>query len=280
MRLCIRLGIWLSLLLPILSPLEAQQAQPSSSSSSFLDDVSTVALGTGRVLTSPIRWRGKDWAIFGSVIAGTVLISTIDEDVNDYFVRHQNKTADKFADFGTELGEPRTVVVLTGSLYVISLIADDTWLRDTCVILAASLLPNGGIQTTSKIVAGRARPHVGLGHLEFDPFSNSEKYHSFFSGHTMTAVAMAHVFARRIDNHLVKLACYGLGGIGAWARLYDSSHWLSDVVLGAALPIFTIESIANWYEDRKYGKNKNETKVGMQLRVIPTPRALHLSVSW
>jgi len=279
MRLCIRFGVWLSLLFPILSPLYAQQEQQASRSSSFLGDVSTVALGTGRVLTSPIRWRGKNWAIFGSVIAGTVLISSLDENVNDYFVRHQNKTADKLADFGAEFGEPRTVVILTGSLYVISLIADDSWLRDTCVILAASLLPDGGIQTATKIVTGRARPHVGLGYTEFDPFSNSEKYHSFFSGHTMTSVAMAHAFARRIDNRLVKLACYGVGGIGAWSRLYNSSHWLSDVVLGAALPIFTIESIADWYEKKKRDDHVDD-KVGIHWRVIPTPRAVHLSVTW
>jgi membrane-associated phospholipid phosphatase len=279
MRLCIRFGVWLCLLFPIFAPLHAQQKQPASGSSSFLGDVSTVALGTGRVLTSPVRWRGKDWAIFGSVIAGTVLISSLDERVNDYFVRHQNKTAGKFADFGAELGAPRTVVVLTGSLYVISVIAEDSWLRDTCVILAASLLPNGGIQTTSKIVAGRARPHAGLGYAEFDPFSNSEKYHSFFSGHTMTSMAMAHVFAKRINNRFAKVACYGVGGIGAWSRLYDSSHWLSDVVLGAALPIFTIESIADWYDEKKRD-DAVDGKVGMHWRLIPTPRAVHLSVTW
>jgi membrane-associated phospholipid phosphatase len=253
--------------------------QPAFHASSVLTDVSNVALGTGYVLSAPFRWRGKDWAIFGSVVAGTVLISTLDEDVNDYFVRHQNKTGDKLADFGAQIGEPRTVIVLTGGMYVIGLIADDTWLRDTCVILAASLLPDGGIQTVTKIASGRARPHLGLGHLEFDPFSRNEKYHSFFSGHTMTSVAMSHVFARRIGNPFAKAAFYSLGAIGSWSRLYDSSHWLTDVAVGGALSVFSVEAIIDWYGGRKR-EDQNYGNEGVHLRLIPTPRALHLSVTW
>lgn len=279
MRFCIGSGVLLCLFLPVVSPLHAQQEQPQPRSSSVLTDVSNVAIGTGRVLTSPIRWRGKDWAIFGSVLAGTVLISSLDENANDYFVRHHGKTGDRLADFGVEVGEPRTAVVLTGSLYVIGLIADDSWLRDTCVILAASLLPDGGIQSVTKIVAGRARPHLGLGHAEFDPFSRNETYHSFFSGHTMTSMAMAHVFAKRINNRFAKVVCYSMGGIGAWSRMYNSSHWLSDVVLGGVLPIFTIESVADWYEKKNHDDHVDD-KIGMQWRVIPTPRAVHLNITW
>jgi hypothetical protein len=154
MRRFWRLTVWLCLFSLFSAALHAQQ--PASRSSSVLSDVTNVALGTGHVLSAPLRWRGKDWAIFGSVIAGTVLVSSLDESVNRYFVRHQNKTADKLADFGNTVGEPRTAIMLTGGLYVIGVIADDPWLRDTCVILVASLLPDGGIQTVTKIVSGRS----------------------------------------------------------------------------------------------------------------------------
>lgn len=229
-------------------------------------------------MTAPIRWRGKDWAIFGAVIAGTALISSVDEPVNDYFVRHQSKTADRLADLGSEFGEPRTAVVLTASLYTIGAIAGDEWLRDTCVILTASLLPAGGIQTTTKTVFGRARPHVGLGNREFDFFSRNEKYHSFFSGHTMSAMAISHVFARRSNSAYVKVACYAMGGLCGFSRLNNSSHWLSDVALGGALAVFSVDGIINWYDGKNHDNHNG--MVGVLWRLIPTPRAVHLSVSW
>ncbi|MGH7602296.1 MAG: phosphatase PAP2 family protein, partial [bacterium] len=163
----------------------AQQDQSSSLPGKFISDVSHVFGGAGHVLTSPLRWPGKDWAIFGSVLGGTVALSFLDEEVNDFFLRNHGKTADKLSDVGIEYGEPATVVVLTGSLYAVGLIADSDWLRESCVILSASLLPDGIIQTVTKKATGRTRPHLGLGNHEFDPFRNEEAYYAFFSGHTM-----------------------------------------------------------------------------------------------
>jgi hypothetical protein len=129
------------------------------------------------------------------------------------FLRNHSKTADKLADFGVEYGEPVTVVVLTGGLYTVGLIAGSEWLRESCVILSASLLPSGMIQTATKIAAGRARPHLGLGHAEFDPFRGEEGYYSFFSGHSMVAMATSHVFAKRIANAFAKVGLYSLGAV-------------------------------------------------------------------
>jgi len=156
------------------------QSQQTSSSGNFFTDASGVIGGTGHVLTSPWRWRGKDWAIFGSVLAGAFALSYLDEPVDDLLLRNRNRFAGNLTEFGVEYGEPQTAVALTGGLYVIGWISGSAWLRESCVILSASLLPSGIIQSTTKYVTGRARPHVGLGHDVFDPFRGEENYYSFF----------------------------------------------------------------------------------------------------
>lgn len=269
-------GLLLMLLIFFQQPVAAQYDQPASRPGKFISDVSHVLGGTGHVLTSPLRWHGKDWVIFGSVLGGTFALSFLDEEANDFFLRNHSKTADKLSDFGIKYGEPATAVILTGSLYAVGLIADSDWLRESCVILSASLLPDGMIQTVTKKATGRARPHLGLGHDEFDPFRNEEAYYSFFSGHTMVAMTTSHVFAKRIDNAFAKVGLYSIGTIAGLSRMYNEDHWLTDVVLGNALAIASVNSVSKWLEAKKSGKAIGS----LQWRVIPARRGVSLSVAW
>lgn len=56
---------------------------------------------------------------------------------------------------------------------------------------------------------------------------------SFPSGHTVTAFALAYVLAQAYPKW--SLACYMLAAIVAVSRVYLASHFLSDVVAGAAI---------------------------------------------
>ncbi|MGH7456868.1 MAG: phosphatase PAP2 family protein, partial [bacterium] len=134
----------------------------------------------------------------------------------------------------------------------------------------------GMIQTVTKKAAGRARPHLGLGNHEFDPFRNEEAYYSFFSGHTMVAMTASHTFAKRIDNGFAKVGLYSLGTVAGLARMYNEDHWLTDVVLGNALAIASVNSVSKWLEAKKNGK----TMGGLQWRLIPAARGINLSLTW
>jgi membrane-associated phospholipid phosphatase len=263
--------------LPVLPCSLSAQIRPSSSTSdNFFTDASHVIVGAGRILTSPLRWRGKNWAIFGSTLAGTLALSYLDEPANDLMLRNRSRFADNLKDLGIEAGEPQTAIVLTGSLYAIGWIAGSEWLRESCVIASTSLLSSGIIQTTTKYVVGRARPYVGVGHDAFDPFHGEESHFSFFSGHTMVAMIMSHTFAKRLDNSVVKVALYGLGGIGGLARMYNHDHWLTDVVLGNALAITNVNSVSKWLAAKKSGKAMG----GIQWQITPMSHVLNLSVMW
>jgi hypothetical protein len=254
----------------------AQSQLSPSHSGNFISDASHVFSGAGHVLTSPLRWRGNDWAIFGSVLAGTFALSYLDEPANDFMLRNHSRFADKLTDFGIEFGEPQTAVVLTGGLYVIALIADNEWLRESCVIASTSLLSSGIVQSATKIASGRGRPHLGLDHDVFDPFRGEENYYSFFSGHTMVAMIMSHTFAKRLDHAAAKVALYSLGAIGGLARMYNRDHWLTDVVVGNAIAITSVNSVSKWLKTRRNGKAAG----GMQWQLVPRRRGMNLSLTW
>jgi len=262
----------LAILLMLSHAVFAQSSRPEK----FVTDASRVFSGAGHVLASPLRWHGKDWAIFGSVLAGTFALSYLDEPFDDFMQRNRSQVADDLNKIGIEYGEPRTAIALTGGVYVIGLVADSEWLRESCVIVSASLLSAGIIQSTTKVAAGRARPHVGRGYDEFDPFHGEENYYSFFSGHTMVAMIMSHTFAKRLDHPVAKAALYSLGAVGGLARTYNRDHWLTDVVLGNALAITSVNSVSRWLTAKKSGKEMG----GAQWQLTPRGRGVSLSVAW
>lgn len=55
------------------------------------------------------------------------------------------------------------------------------------------------------------------------------------SGHTTTAFAVATVFADQYgeESKYIPVIAYGLATLTAWSRVYDNSHWASDVFIGA-----------------------------------------------
>lgn len=79
---------------------------------------------------------------------------------------------------------------------------------------------------------GRSRPSWGNGLLSFDPFSG---HASFPSGHVSLAFSVAGGVDAATDGWLPATAAYTVAGTTAFARVYSDRHWLSDVVVGAAL---------------------------------------------
>lgn len=79
------------------------------------------------------------------------------------------------------------------------------------------------------------------------------------SGHTILAMTNAHAIAKQFKNPWVKAGIYTVGSIPAISRLWEGKHWLSDIVMGAAISILTVESIDR-YLDTRYNEKYNDQK--------------------
>lgn len=104
-----------------------------------------------------------------------------------------------------------------------------------------------------KWTVGRGRPFVGgkANAFNFVPFTGTEAYFSFPSGHSVTAFALAFaVTAIRARLWVVAFA-YGLV-IGA-SRLVLLAHHPSDVVGGALIGIVGAMAVRYWFAARRVG---------------------------
>ncbi|MBC7412987.1 MAG: phosphatase PAP2 family protein [Bacteroidia bacterium] len=97
---------------------------------------------------------------------------------------------------------------------------------------------SGALAQIPKFVAQRERPQSTINEnynpFLFHPFSHKQKHHSFYSGHTTTAFAVAGIIAQEYKHKWwVGAVSYTVASGVALSRNYDNKHWLSDVAFGA-----------------------------------------------
>ncbi|MEP4945944.1 MAG: phosphatase PAP2 family protein [Flavobacteriaceae bacterium] len=223
----------------------------------FKYDLGSIFGGVGYSYIRPLHWKGKQWSTFGAIAAGTGLLYLFDEQTSEFAVRQKEGVPVFIKDYGREFGTPQYNYMLTGGIYVTGLFTKNEKFRRTGVLLVASATSAGLLQQLGKSLVGRARPASGKTKDTFDPFNSNRNFHSFPSGHTMLAFTNAYAIAKQVKNPWLKAGIYTVGLIPGVSRLWDGQHWLSDVALGVAISIFTVESIDR-YLDGRYGDKYNQ----------------------
>ncbi|WP_158975601.1 phosphatase PAP2 family protein [Cellulophaga sp. L1A9] len=227
---------------------------------SFKYDLGSVFGGVGYSYTRPLHWKGKQWGTFGTVIAGTGVLYIFDKETSEFSIRQKEGIPQFIRDYGSEFGSPQYNYMFTGGLYLTGLFTKNEKLRRTGVLLIASATSAGLLQQLTKSLVGRARPVSGKTKDTFDPFNPSRNFHSFPSGHTMLAFTNAYAIGKQFKNPWVKAGIYTVGLIPGVSRMWDGQHWLTDVALGVAISIFTVESIDRYLDNRYSEKYNDQTK--------------------
>ena len=254
---------------------QSLEAQPFSDSTettwqSFKYDLGSVFGGVGYSYTRPLHWQGKQWATLGAITAGTGILYIFDEETSNFSIRQKEGIPEFIRDYGSEFGSPQYNYMFTGGVYLTGLVTKNEKLRRTGVLLIASATSAGLLQQLTKSLVGRARPVSGKTKDTFDPFNPSRNFHSFPSGHTMLAFTNAYAIAKQFKNPWTKAGIYTVGLIPGVSRMWDGQHWLTDVALGVAISIFTVESIDRYLNgryDEKY--NDQSKKVSWNLDLGP-----------
>lgn len=204
------------------------------------------------VWTSPARWKGKDFLKLAAFAGGAVLISFVDEPFNDWAVRTNNpkrrENLEKFADI---VGKPGPAIITFTLAYGTGLIINNQKIRDAGVVIFGSLAATALMQTISKGATGRARPISGLDNDVFKPFNSDTDFHSFPSGHAMSALTITTVAAGQINSKPIRYLLYGIGIGTAFARAYNEAHWVSDVLVSGALTYMAVKTVERRYAQKK-----------------------------
>ncbi|WP_033960449.1 phosphatase PAP2 family protein [Psychroserpens jangbogonensis] len=223
--------------------------------------------GVGHSFTRPLHWQGDDFAKLGILFVGTAALTVADNPTRDFFQNNKDDFPKALRDFGWYFGSPQNYFMANAGLYGFGLITKNEKIRKTSILIISSSITTGLIQSITKTVVGRARPGSDLDHLDFDPFSNQARYHSFPSGHTALSITMSHAIAKQFENTWVKIGIYSVGAIPPISRLIDDAHWITDVVFSTALSIIVVDSIDKYlFSEKAYDYPHKEKHVSWNLR--------------
>lgn len=190
------------------------------------------------VLTSPSRWDGGDVLTLAAVSGGGLLLMAFDGDIQEWTQSRQTESLDKASPVFTALGSGGFLIGLSAVIYGAGEIGHDDGLRKTALLSLESLAAASFIVWTGKFVFGRARPYTGESSGSFHPFSLKDEHWSLPSGHAAAAFSVATTIAMQAKPVLIDIIAYTLASLVVADRVYDNTHWASDVFLGAALGFF------------------------------------------
>lgn len=229
----------------------------------------------GSVLTSPLRWNGRDAAWAGGLALSAGGSFLLDDEVRSLALRNQSQFND---DVVVPVGHLYATVLYVGPSALVMYLAgrafDDPWVHDTGQMLVESVITIGIVQVPLSIAVGRARPFFNEGNTSFKAFAGTnDDRASFFSGHSMVAFSFSTILSHQIGNTWASIGLYALAALGPYARLYKDKHWFSDTFPGCALGVFAGNSIWEWHQ-----QHKQERGTESGFKILPSPAGV--SVVW
>jgi membrane-associated phospholipid phosphatase len=221
-----------------LAPLETNASSPAQRDVSlrllpnnFLHDQENIWLFPGRLA------RGRHWSPTIAVVAATAGLLAADPNVEPYF---DHTTAFRGFDraFASKLTGDETIAI-PAALYLVGLGNRDSYMQKTALFAGEAVLDSEVVRMVINSVTTRWRPSDVARQATYGGTFFRDSVHvgsSFPSGHTIAAVSIATVVARRYRNHRwVPWVAYGLAGTIGFSRITLRAHFPSDVFLGGVL---------------------------------------------
>jgi len=208
------------------------------------------------LVAAPVEWNAGDWQKLGLGVLAVGAVSLLDEDINRWLDTNRTESSVKLAESIRPLGQEAGLALL-GAAWLGGRYFDRPELtaigKDG---LEAVLFSAGLITPAVKAITGRTRPREtdSAGQL-------GGSGHSFPSGESTMAFAIASVIAAHSDRWWVDAAAWGTAGILGFGRMQLDGHWASDVVAGALIGA----AVGQWVVHR----NRPELGSDFQMSLMP-----------
>lgn len=208
------------------------------------------------VLAQPLHYDWKDWTVFGGVAAVTTLAFVYDDEIYDFvngtFGNEKWNTASKCTDV---FGEEYFILPTVALTYAVGAIGDHCRLKNMSLAALQSFVYAEVASAGLKVLTCRLRPSevnsqqsIVNSQTWLGPFK-SFKSTSFPSGHAMRSFALATTVAGFYpDKKWVGIVSYSLATMTSLGRVVSKEHWVSDVIVGAALGYFIGRGVVKFNE--------------------------------
>lgn len=236
-----RLSLALLFVVGLVPVAEAQTAGSPASPATGARDVSlkllppNLAADQKAIWTFPSRLvRGSHWKPALGVLTVTAGLIALDSSDTPYFRRTTS-----FRRFNSALSSRNTaygLIAAPAALYTVGLFHKDSYATKTALLAGEAVADAEIVATAMQLVDRRRRPRDIAPNGSFGDSWYETPLGGFPSGHTIAAFSIATVVARRYGRHRwVPPLAYGLAAVVAFSRVSTSSHFPSDVFMGAAL---------------------------------------------
>ena len=194
-----------------------------------------------KIWTSPFRIKKNDLNYILPAMAGLGLIYTIDRPIRrefSYFNNNQT-SVNSFNKNITFLGDGPVNIGISSLFVLNGLIFKNHRSIETGYVSGRAIVHASLVVLVLKTIVGRERPfyndNLGSFHF-FTRLEEGSSFHSFPSGHTITAFSMATVISKEYrDKKWVGITSYGLASLVGLSRISLDRHWASDVLIGSIL---------------------------------------------
>jgi membrane-associated phospholipid phosphatase len=184
--------------------------------------------------------KDHNWVPTLSIAGATAGLFMLDPSEGRYF--HGTSTFQGFNGVFTTNATVLGTIIAPASLYVVGLAHKDTKMQHTALLAGEAVLDAEIVTTVLKDIDRRVRPVVFTPHGNYwDSWFESKGSMvrgkgSFPSGHAIAAFSIATVVAHTYRTHRwVPYTAYGMAALVGFSRMSLSSHFASDVFMGAVL---------------------------------------------
>ena len=193
------------------------------------------------IWTFPVQLgKGHHWLPTLSITGVTAGLIVADPHVMPYFQDHA-RNLDRLNDTFDPTITTAEIIAIPTSLLITGYARQDRYQVSTAILAGEAYGDAAVVDLAVKAITRRKRPSdVPPGGIFSDTFFNGGKSpfkgSSFPSGHAAGAFSVATVIASRYHNHRwIPWVMYGMATAISFSRVTTSSHFPSDVFLGAAL---------------------------------------------
>ncbi len=195
-------------------------------------DSTTIEVAQPAAKTTAIKW----WEAGAVVGGGLLTMAVVDGPVQEWSSNpdHYHQATDDLANAFQLFGAPAVVYPVSGAIILVGLVAKKPGLFHSGLRIGASVLLAGVVTEGAKLTFGRVRPDDTNDVWDYQPFSGNG---SLWSGHTALAFSFATSLSQEVHRTWVTVGLYAVATGTAWSRVYENEHWVSDVLIGAAMGI-------------------------------------------
>lgn len=197
-----------------------------------------MAISSINLPLAPLKWDANEKKTAGlTILSGAALTFLLDMPIRKFNYSIQTPFLISVSKYGVEpWGRGLYSLPVLGGLFFYGKATKHEKIAATSFVAVETFVVSSAYTFILKQAIHRERPYQSLFPFAFHgPFA-SRYYTSMPSGHTQAAFSVASVFARSYkEKKWVAPVCYTLASLVGISRIYDNKHWLSDVVIGAAL---------------------------------------------